>query len=105
MTAKQVCYDKMKGNFMARLSSKKLNELKEVNLLTNDEISKLTGIPLFTVENLFSGRNLYPTMWMLVALMELFSCDMKDFFEYEEDEFNSYDSFSSQFPEIITNLF
>lgn len=94
----------MKGIFMARLSSKKLNELKEVNLLTNEEISKLTGILLFAVEKLFSGRNLYPTMWMLVALMELFSCDMKDFFEYEEDEFASYESFSSSFPNIIVNL-
>lgn len=95
----------MKGNFMARLSSKKLNEWKEVNLLTNEEISKLTGIPMFTVENLFSGRNHHPTMWMLVALMELFSCDMKDFFEYEEDEMNSYESFSSLFPDIVANLF
>jgi hypothetical protein len=85
----------MKGIFMARLSSKKLNELKEVNLLTNEEISKLTGIPLFAVEKLFSGRNLYPTMWMLVALMELFSCDMKDLFEYEEDEFGNYECFSN----------
>ena len=90
---------------MARLSSKKLNEWKEVNLLTNEEISKLTGIPLFTLENLFSGQNHHPAMWMLVSLMELFSCDMKDFFEYEEDEFDSYDSFSSRFPDIISNLF
>lgn len=89
---------------MARLSSKKLNELKEVNLLTNEEISQLTGIPLFTVENLFSGRNHQPTMWMLVALMELFSCDMKDFFEYEEDEMNSYESFSYRVIDIIANL-
>lgn len=94
----------MKGIFMVRLSSKKLNELKEVNLLTNEEISKLTGIPLFAVEKLFSGQNLYPTMWMLVALMELFSCDMKDLFEYEEDEFGNYESFSSSFPNIIVNL-
>lgn len=105
MTAKQVCCDKMKRIFMARLSSKKLNELKEVNLLTNEEISKLTGIPLFAVEKLFSGRNLYPTMWMLVALMELFSCDMKDFFEYEEDEFGSYESFPSRLTDIIASLF
>ena len=90
---------------MERLSSKKLNELKEVNLLTNEEISKLTGIPLFAVEKLFSGRNLYPTMWMLVALMELFSCDMKDFFEYEEDEFDSYESFPSHLTDIIASLF
>lgn len=89
---------------MVRLSSKKLNELKEVNLLTNEEISKLTGISLFAVEKLFSGQNLYPTMWMLVALMELFSCDMKDLFEYEEDEFGNYESFSSSFPNIIVNL-
>ena len=89
---------------MARLSSKKLNELKEVNLLTNEEISKLTGIPMFTVENLFSGRNHHPAMWMLVSLMELFSCDMKDFFEYESDEFDSYESFSKQFPIILANL-
>lgn len=95
----------MKGNFMARLSSKKLNELKEVNLLTNEEISKLTGIPLFTVKNLFSGRNHHPAMWILVTLMELFSCDMKDFFEYEEDEFDSYESFPSLFPDIVANLF
>lgn len=105
MTAKQVCRNKMKGIFMARLSSKKLNELKEVNLLTNEEISKLTGIPLFAVEKLFSGRNLYPTMWMFVALMELFSCDMKDFFEYEEDEFDSYESFPSRLTDIIASLF
>lgn len=90
---------------MARLSSRKLNELKEINLLTNEEISSLTRIPLRTVNDLFSRQNHHPAMWMLVALMELFSCDMKDFFEYEEDEFNSYDSFSNQFPEIITNLF
>ena len=90
---------------MARLSSKKLNELKEVNLLTNEEISKLTGIPLFTVENLFSGRNHHPARWMLVALMELFSCDMNDFFEYDEDEFDSYESFHSRFPNIIESLF
>lgn len=95
----------MKGIFMARLSSKKLNELKEVNMLTNEEISKLTGIPLFTVENLFSGQNHPPAMWMLVALMELFSCDIKDFFEYEENEINSYESFSSLFPDIFANLF
>ena len=94
----------MKGIFMARLSSKKLNELKEVNLLTNEEISQLTSIPLFTVENLFSGRNHHPAMWMLVALMELFSCDMKDFFEYEEDEMNSYESFSYRVIDIIANL-
>lgn len=90
---------------MARLSSKKLNELKEVNLLTNEEISKLTGIPLFTVENLFSGQNHHPAMWMLVALMELFSCYMKDFFDYEEDEFDGYESFSSRFTDIIASLF
>lgn len=95
----------MEGIFMARLSSKKLNELKEVNLLTNEEISKLTGIPLFAVEKLFSVQNLYPTMWMLVALMELFSCDMKDFFEYDEDEFDSYESFPSRFTDIIASLF
>ncbi len=89
---------------MARLSPKKLNELKEVNLLTNEEISKLTGIPLFTVENLFSGRNHHPAMWVLVSLMELFSCDMKDFFEYEEDEFDSYESFSSHLTDIIASL-
>lgn len=95
----------MKGIFMARLSPKKLNELKEVNLLTKEEISKLTGIPLFTVENLLSERNHHPAMWMLVALMELFSCDMKDFFEYEEDEFDSNESFSSRFTDIIASLF
>ena len=89
---------------MARLSSRKLNEWKEVNLLTNEEISKLTGIPMFTVENLFSGRNHHPAMWMLVSLMELFSCDMKDFFEYEEDKLNSCKSFSSRVIDIIANL-
>lgn len=94
----------MKGIFMARLSSKKLNKLKEVNMLTNEEISKLTCIPLFTLENLFSGRNHHPAMWMLVALMELFSCDMKDFFEYEEDEFDSYESFPSHLTDIIASL-
>ena len=89
---------------MARLSSKKLNKLKEVNMLTNEEISKLTCIPLFTLENLFSGRNHHPAMWMLVALMELFSCDMKDFFEYEEDEFDSYESFPCHLTDIIASL-
>lgn len=90
---------------MVRLSSKKLNELKEINLLTNEEISSLTRIPLRTVNDLFSRQNHHPAMWMLVALMELFSCDMKDFFEYEKDEFDSYETFSSRFTDIIASLF
>lgn len=102
MTTRQVCCDKMKGNFMAMLSSKKL---KEVNLLTNEGISILTVIPLFTVKNFFSGRNHYPTMLMLVTLMELFSCDMKDFFEHEGDKFDSYEGVSCRFTGIIANLF
>lgn len=89
---------------MVRLSSKKLNELKEINLLTNEEISSLTRIPLRTVDDLFSGQNHHPAMWMMVALMELFSCDMKDFFEHERDDFDSYDTSSKLFPTVIVNM-
>ena len=79
--------------------------MKEINILTNEEISSLTRIPLRTVNDLFSRQNHHPAMWMLVALMELFSCDMKDFFEYEKDEFDSYETFSSRFTDIIASLF
>lgn len=89
----------MKGKNMARLNSKKLFELKEQNYLTDEQISELTGIPIFTVTTLFSGRNHNPSLKTVIALMELFSCELQDLFIYEEDE-----DMNMSFPLIIADI-
>lgn len=70
---------------MSNLSVKKLNEYKKVKCFTNKTISKLTGIPIATVDRLFSGANSNPNVCLLQKIAKLFECTVDDFIDYDKD--------------------
>lgn len=70
---------------MSKLSITKLNDYKKAKCYTNKKISKESGIPIATVDRLFSGANKNPAITILQKIAAIFECTVDDFIEYEEN--------------------
>lgn len=70
---------------MSKLSVKKLNDYKKAKCYTNKKISQLTGVPIATVDRLFSGANSNPNVCLLQKIATLFECTVDDFIEYDKN--------------------
>ena len=70
---------------MSKLSVEKLNKLKKSKCLTNKKISELTNTPLVTIDRLFSGKSLNPTVTLLQKVAKVLECTVDDFIEYDKD--------------------
>ncbi len=70
---------------MDTLSKEKLNSYKEKKGLSNRKISDLTGLPISTIDKIFSGSNKNPTLDTLKKIADLFDCSIDDFIIYERE--------------------
>lgn len=70
---------------MTELSVEKLNKYKKEKCYTNKKISELTGIPIATIDRLFAGKNLNPTVTILQKIAKIFECTVDDFMYYDEN--------------------
>lgn len=70
---------------MTKLSVEKLNKYKKDKCYTNKIISELTGIPIATIDRLFSGANTNPTLTLMQKIAKIFECTVDDLIEYDEN--------------------
>lgn len=70
---------------MSKLSVEKLNNLKKSKCFTNKKISELTETPLVTIDRLFAGKSLNPTITLLQKVAKVLECTIDDFIEYDKD--------------------
>lgn len=75
---------------MSKFSIQKLNIRKKEKCLTNRKISEISGIPLVTVDKLFSGANTNPTVQILQKIATVLECTMDDLMDYEGSPMEDY---------------
>lgn len=75
---------------MSKFSVQKLNTRKKEKCLTNRKISEISGIPLVTVDKLFSGANTNPTVQILQKIATALECTMDDLMDYEGSPMQDY---------------
>lgn len=75
---------------MSKFSVQKLNTKKKIKCLTNRKISELSGIPLVTIDKLFSGANTNPTVQILQKIATVLQCTMDDLMDYEGSPMQEY---------------
>lgn len=80
----------IKENKMSKFSVQKLNTKKKIKCLTNRKISELSGIPLVTIDKLFSGANTNPTVQILQKIATVLQCTMDDLMDYEGSPMQEY---------------
>lgn len=86
-------YNKVKNNEeknMDRLSKEKLDEIKNSQKLTNKDIANKTGLPISTIDKLFSGINSNPTLETLRKVASALNCNIDDFIEYDNAAVSRY---------------
>lgn len=90
---------------MDELSKEKLQEIKNSKNLSNVKISELTGIPLNTIEKIFSGANKNPTINTLKKIAKVLDCTIDDFIDYEVEPTSQYyyDRQTAKIAEYIKN--
>lgn len=76
--------------FMDSLSNEKLIHYKTKKKLSNKKISYLTGIPISTVDKLFSGLTKNPTLDTLKAITRILECSIDDIMDYEHDPIEGF---------------
>jgi len=57
----------------------KISEYKKLLGLTNEELSKLSGVPKGTLDKILSGVTKDPKLGTLKALARVFNCTLDDF--------------------------
>ncbi len=57
----------------------RINELKKLRRLTNEELAQLSGVPLSTLAKLTSGATADPKLGTLVALARVLGCSLDEF--------------------------
>lgn len=75
---------------MDSLSKEKLAYFKNKKKLTNIKISELTGLPISTIDKLFSGLTKNPTLDTLKKIAKILDCSIDDFIDYEHDPLSGY---------------
>lgn len=80
----------IKEKKMSKFSVQKLNTKKKIKCLTNRKISELSGIPLVTIDKLFSGANTNPTVQILQKIATVLQCTMDDLMDYEGSPMQEY---------------
>lgn len=75
---------------MSKFSIEKLKNKKKEKCLTNRKISELSGIPLVTIDKLFSGSNANPTIQILQKITAVLECTMDDLIDYEGSPMQEY---------------
>ena len=75
---------------MSKFSVEKLKNKKKEKCLTNRKISDLSGIPLVTIDKLFSGANVNPTIQILQKITAALECTMDDLIDYEGSPMQEY---------------
>ncbi len=70
---------------MDSLSKEKLTYYKEKKRFTNKRISELTGLPISSIDKLFSGLNKNPTLDTLKKIANILDCSIDDFINYERE--------------------
>lgn len=75
---------------MSKFSVEKLKNKKKEKCLTNRKISDLSGIPLVTIDKLFSGANANPTIQILQKITAVLECTMDDLIDYEGSPMQEY---------------
>lgn len=75
---------------MSKFSVQKINTKKKEKCLTNRKISELSGIPLVTIDKLFSGANTNPTVQILQKIATVLQCTMDDLMDYEGSPMQEY---------------
>ena len=78
------------GEQMSKFSVEKLKNKKKEKCLTNRKISELSGIPLVTIDKLFSGANANPTIQILQKITAVLECTMDDLIDYEGSPMQEY---------------
>lgn len=75
---------------MDKLSKEKLDNIKSLQKLTNKEIAAKTGLPISTIDKIFSGINDNPTLDTLKKIAKVLNCSIDDFIEYEKEPTSPY---------------
>mgnify|MGYP004462346285 CR=1 FL=1 len=75
---------------MSNFSVEKLKNKKKEKCLTNRKISEQSGIPLVTIDKLFSGANTNPTVNILQKITTVLECTMDDLMDYEGSPMQDY---------------
>lgn len=75
---------------MDTLSKEKLTYFKNKKKLTNQKVSELTGLPISSIDKLFSGLNKNPTLDTLKKIADILDCSIDDFIEYEKEPLAGY---------------
>ncbi len=75
---------------MSKFSVQKINTKKKEKCLTNRKIAELSGIPLVTIDKLFSGANTNPTVQILQKIATVLQCTMDDLMDYEGSPMQEY---------------
>ena len=75
---------------MSLLSKEKLAYFKNKKKLTNIKVSELTGLPISSVDKLFSGSNKNPTLDTLKKVADILDCSIDDFIDYETEPLSGY---------------
>lgn len=75
---------------MSNFSIEKLKNKKKEKCLTNRKISEQSGIPLVTIDKLFSGANTNPTVNILQKITTVLECTMDDLMDYEGSPMQDY---------------
>ena len=88
---------------MDKLSKDKMDALKNSLQLTNKDIAQKTGLPISTIDKLFSGINTNPTLGTLKLIAEIFNCSIDDFMEYERETVSRC-YFDNKTSEIAQNI-
>lgn len=68
---------------MNSLSKEKLTYYKQKKSLTNKAISELSGLPISTIDKLFSGLTNNPTLDTLKKIADVLDCGIDDFINYD----------------------
>lgn len=87
---KGYCILLCEGSNMSEFSIEKLKNKKKEKCLTNRKISEKTGIPLVTVDKLFSGVNKNPTVKILQKITTILECTMDDLIDYSDSPLENY---------------
>ena len=75
---------------MDSLNKDKLNLYKEKKGLSNKKMSDATGLPISSVDKIFSGSNKNPTLDTLKKIADILNCAIDDFIDYDNEPLAGY---------------
>lgn len=75
---------------MAKLSTEKMQEIRNSLGLTYDDVAEKTGISKSTITKLFGGFQINPSIDSIVKIAEVLQCEVDDFIERETEPSSPY---------------